>query len=78
MSGTSTRVPAGSEAATSPTRPETVEPIATRSGTVPTSRAKAARARSVSSLQPSQLVRPVRHSSRTACSASQAGRGGRP
>ena len=78
ISGTITRVPAGSDAATSPTRPETVAPIATRSAELPTSRANAARARSVSSLQPSQLVRPCRHSSSADCSASHAGRGGRP
>ena len=40
--------------------------------------ANAARAPSVASLQPSQLVRPPRHSSSACCSASQPRCGGRP
>ena len=77
-SGTTTRVPFGSDAATSPTSPDTFAPTATRAGSLPTSVAKAARARPVCSFQPSQLVLPVRHSSSAPCSASHAGRGGRP
>jgi hypothetical protein len=78
MSGTTARVPAGSEAATSPTRLDTDEPVATCSGCAPTRRANAARARSVVAFQPSQLVRPCRQSSSACCSASHAGSGGRP
>ena len=79
ISGITTRLPAGSEAATRPTRPETVAPIATRPGSVFDELARtAARAPSVASLQPSQLVRPPRHSSSACCSASQPACGGRP
>ena len=53
-------------------------PIAIQSVGTPTIRAKDARALSVESPQPSQLVRPPRQSASTAWSASHAGVGGRP
>ena len=78
MSGATTRVPSGIDAAISPMRPETVELTATDEASTLTSRAHVARARSVVSFQSSQFARPPRQSASAACSASQAGRGGRP
>ena len=78
MSGTTTRAPAGSAAATRPSRPETVAPIATSPAGTPVSRAKRSRAWSTLRSHGSQLVRPVRQSSSMTCIASIAGRGGRP
>lgn len=77
-SGTMTRAPSGTEAATSPTKPETVAPIATRVAGTPTIWAKAARAASLDSPQCSQLVRPPRQSASAACIASKPSRGGSP
>ena len=78
MSGTSTRAPSGSEAATRPTNSDAVAPTETRSGCTPTIVANAARAPSVASPQCSQLVRPPRQSASASCSASKPARGGRP
>ena len=78
MSGTTIRVPAGSDAATRPTSPEADAPTVTCAGSAPTRRANGARARSASAFQPSQLVRPWRQSPSACCSASNAVRGGRP
>ena len=61
-----TRAPSGSDAATSPTMLDVFAPIAIHSVGTPTSRAKDARAASVESPQPSQLVRPPRQSASTA------------
>ena len=68
-SGTITRAPSGSEAATSPTKPDTVAPIATRAAGTPTISANAARAPSLASPQCSQPVRPPRQSASAACIA---------
>ena len=78
ISGATTRAPSGIAAATWPTSPETVAPVATRSGGTPTSRAHASRARAVLSPHGSQVVRPSRQSASAACSSSQAGCGGSP
>jgi hypothetical protein len=73
-----TRAPSGSEAATSPIMLDVLAPIAIHSVGTPTSLANEARAASVKSPHCSQLVRPPRQSSSTACSASHAGAGGSP
>ena len=78
ISGSTIVDPSGIEAATSPISPDTFAPTATAPVSTPSSRANDARASSVACCQCSQLVLPVRHSSRAAWSASQAGRGGRP
>jgi hypothetical protein len=78
ISGTTTRAPAGSIAATGASRPDTVAPTAMSPGVTPVIRAKAARARPVDSSHGSQLVRPCCQSASAACSASHAGRGGSP
>jgi hypothetical protein len=77
-SGASTRVPSGTDEATSPIRLETFAPIATVSTGTLTSRANDARASSPGTPQCSQLVRPPRQSSRATWSASQLGLGGNP
>ncbi len=61
-----TRAPSGSHAATSPTMLDVFAPTAIHSVGTPTSRANDARALSVESPQPSQLVRPPRQSASTA------------
>ena len=65
-SGATTRAPAGSDAATRPTSPETVAPTATSPALTPTIAAHASRERSVDSPQCSQLVRPPRQSASAA------------
>ncbi len=65
-SAETTRAPSGSEAAISPTMLDVFAPIATHSVGTPTSRANEARALSVASPHPSQLVRPPRQSASTA------------
>ena len=57
-SGTTTRAPAGSAAATRPSRPETVAPMATSSAAAPISPAKRSLAWSTLWSHGSQLVRP--------------------
>ena len=74
----STRAPGSSEAATIPANGDTCGPIATSASATPRSRAHAARERPTDSSQPSKPVRPWRHSSWAACTASHAGRGGSP
>ena len=78
MSGASTRVPSGSEAATRPMRSDTVAAIATVSGATRTSAANSSRAASVASPQCSQLVRPARQSASAVCIASHPQSGGSP
>ena len=78
ISGASTLVPAGSDAATRPMSSETVAAVATVSTSTPAIEANAVRAPAVLSPQCSQLVRPPRQSSSAACSASHAQSGGSP
>ena len=59
-SGTSTRAPLGSAAASSETCAEVWEPIATRSGATPTRRAKCERDASTARLYPATSGRPAR------------------
>jgi hypothetical protein len=78
FSAATTRVPSGSAAATIPSSPETLAPIATSSTRAPVIKANCSRARWVAGTQPSKLVRPPCQSASAACSASQAGLGGSP
>ena len=64
-SAETTRAPSGSEAAISPIMLDVFAPIATHSVGTPASRANDARAVSVASPHPSQLVRPPRQSAST-------------
>ncbi|MGR7002953.1 hypothetical protein ACU686_41575 [Yinghuangia aomiensis] len=70
MSGTTTRVPGGSDAATGASRPDTFAPIVMSATSAPTSAAKDPRATSPASPQTSQLVCPVRQSRCAARTAS--------
>ena len=77
-SGTTTRAPSGSAAATRPTSAETWLPTATSAGPdadQPGERAPGPLGRRAPLLP---AVRPPRQSASAACSASQAGRGGSP
>nr|WP_243716646.1 hypothetical protein [Actinomadura darangshiensis] len=78
MSGTTTRDPDGSEAATGASTCEAEAPTATSSDGTPTRRAKAVRARPVDRSHLSQPLAPRRHSASALCSASNAGSGGMP
>ena len=64
MSGTTTRAPSGRAVTTAPISSDTVAPTATCATGTPASRANEARAASVVSPQPSQLVRPACQSAR--------------
>ena len=79
ISGTITRVPAGSDAATSPTRPETVEPIATRSadGRPPAARTPRGRGRCPRSSPPSSCARAATRRARAAARPTPAAAAGR-
>ena len=77
-SAQTTRVPGASDAATTPTNADTCVPTETSSGATFTRRANSPRATSTCSFQTIHSVRPWRHSSATAVSASDAGRGGNP
>jgi acetoin utilization deacetylase AcuC-like enzyme len=70
--------PRGSEAAIIPVNADTCAATATAPGDTPTSRANEARAAPTDSSHPMNPVRPCRHSSAAAWSASNAPRGGRP
>jgi hypothetical protein len=74
----STLAPAGSAAAISPVKTETAGPTATSAAGTPAIRAKLSRPAATERSQPSKLVRPWRHSSAAAWSASNAVRGGNP
>jgi hypothetical protein len=73
-----TREPRGSDIATSPVNDDTWLPTATHDAGTPCIRAQIARDWPTAASQSCQLVRPWRHWSATAWSASNAGRGGSP
>ena len=73
-----TRAPRGTDAATRPANGDACGPIATSSAATLCRRANDARAAATDSSQPSKPVRPWRHSSAAAWSASNAARGGSP
>src|SRR6478609_9803318 len=77
-SGTSTRAPSGTAAATGASNWETAAPVATDPGSTATSAANSFLATDTASAHGSQLVRPLRQSCSDRCNASHAGRGGGP
>ena len=77
-SGTTTRAPAGSEAATRPTNEETWPAAATAVAGTPASRANASRLRRTSSSKATAFVLPAAQSSIAAARASRVAGAGRP